>query len=62
MKHFAFPSDYGITGEDRISKIGVSVKKGKSNETAMHYDRGWDVACTDAKVQREIDRAIAIFG
>ncbi|HKO57760.1 MAG TPA: hypothetical protein VJ276_17970 [Thermoanaerobaculia bacterium] len=62
MKHFAFPSDYGITGNDRISKIGVSVMRGKTTESVMYYDRGWDSACTDPEVQREIDRALAIFG
>jgi len=62
MKHFAFTSDYGITGDDRISKMGVSVKKGKGYDTVLNYDRGWDVACTDPEVQKEIDRAIAIFG
>ena len=62
MKHFAFPSDYGITGEDRISKIGVSVMKGKQSDSVMYYDRGWDSVCTDPKIQKEIDRVLAIFG
>jgi hypothetical protein len=62
MKHFAFRSENGITGDDRISKIGVSVKKGEESESVMYYDRGWDSMCTDPKVQKEIDRAIAIFG
>jgi hypothetical protein len=62
MGHFPFRSSFGITGDDRISKIGVFVKNGTSDMRVMHYDRGWDVACTDPIVQKEIDRAIAIFG
>lgn len=62
MKHFAVRSHYGITGDDRISKMDAVVKKGKESEMVLNYDRGWDVACTDPKVQKEIDRAIAIFG
>lgn len=62
MKHYAFPSEFGITGDSRISKMGVSVTEGKKSEMVLSYDRGWDVACTDPKVQEEIDRAIAIFG
>jgi hypothetical protein len=63
LAHFAFPSENGITGEDRISKMWVSVlKDGKKTGAVLNYDRGWDVAPTDPEVQKEIDRAIAIFG
>lgn len=62
MKHFAFPSSFGISGDDRILKMFVDARKGGAAKLAMNYDHGWDAACTDPGVQKEIDRAIAIFG
>jgi seryl-tRNA synthetase len=61
MKHFATRSDYGITGFSRVSKFGVSSIEGEK-QSHMWFDRGWDSACTDPKVQKEIDRVLAIFG
>ena len=61
MKHFATRSDFGITGFSRVSKFGVSSMEGEK-ESHMWFDRGWDSACTDPKVQKEIDRVLAIFG
>jgi len=62
MKHFAFPSEFGIGGYSRISKIGVSRKNEKGSESLMYFDRGWDTANEDPEVQKEIDRVLAIFG
>jgi len=62
MKHFAFPSEFGIGGFSRISKIDVYRKAGKTSELLMNYDRTWDVANEDPEVQKDIDRLIAIFG
>lgn len=59
MKHFPIPSDFGVAGSSRISKFGVS---SKIEGGGLNFDRGWDVACTDADVQKEIDRVVAIFG
>ena len=62
MRLSAFPNTFGITGDDRISKMGVTVGEGEEREQVLYFDRGWDVACTNPLVQKEIDRAIAIFG
>lgn len=62
MKHFLVPSPLGIGNESRISKIVVSGSKGSDQVTYLRYDDGWETACTDPSVQREIDRVIAIFG
>jgi hypothetical protein len=62
MKNFAFPSDSGIGGYSRISKMGVSRKSGQKSESLLYYDRGWDIANEDPEAQKEIDRVIALFG
>jgi hypothetical protein len=59
MKQFVFRSTFGITGFDRISKIAASRE---GDERSFNYDRGWDTVVDDPEFQREIDRAIAIFG
>ncbi len=40
-KIFVTPSDYGIKGARRISKLWIQDKEIK--ETVLNYDRGWDV-------------------
>lgn len=63
MKHFAVPSEFGISGYSRISKMGVYRKdKEGNNEWLLNYDRGWDVANQDPEIQQEIDKVVAIFG
>lgn len=63
MKHYVVPSEHGIAGYSRISKMGVYRKsEGGDNEWLLNYDRGWDVANKDPQIQEEIDRVVAIFG
>lgn len=63
MRHFIVPSEDGIGGYSRISKMDVCRKtKGEDDECLLVYDRGWHVANQDPEVQQEIDRVVAIFG
>lgn len=62
LKHFMFPSGQGITGYDRISAVSVIVTKGDTRQGYGVYHDGWDAGCDDRDAQKEIDRAIAIFG
>jgi len=63
MKHYVVPSEHGISGYSRISKMGVYRKtESGDNEWLLNYDRGWDVANKDPEIQKEIDRVVAIFG
>jgi hypothetical protein len=68
-----YPSTDGITGHSRITGIDVSDLKwgGSGEKMVMQYgarvavpddEANYKLVCTDPIVQKEIDRAIAIFG
>lgn len=63
LKHFAFPSNFGIMGSSRISSLRVTTGRAKGDKFTEHlaYDRSWDEACDDPRILREIDRVAAIL-
>lgn len=67
LKHFAFPSGFGLLSS-RISVIS-SWREGKEGKKESHEGSGifvddgqWVNACTDLEMQKEIDRIVAVFG
>lgn len=62
MRQTPFPSAQGMSGNDRIVQMRVSVEN--DSRVLCEYDSDEHVLqpCVDSTVQCEIDRAVAIFG
>lgn len=56
------PATDALGGTSRISRMYVWKGKGRDSEAVFAYDRGPDVACEDAEIQKEIDKVVAMFG
>lgn len=61
MEHFAFASAPAILGRSRIASLRVTSSTSNSVVEHLAFDRVWTTFCTDAAVQREVDRVVAIF-
>jgi len=55
-------SKHGVMGKDRILTLDVGAEVGGSSRTVCLYQPDTFLPCADPAVQKEIDRAMAIFG
>lgn len=61
MKQHFQPLEAGVAGPSRITKLCVKSLRDPTRWYAS-FDGGWDTACIDRSIQREIDRLVAALG
>lgn len=61
VRQHLHPREGGIAGQSRITKLCVSDVHDPASWYA-NFDGGWDTACLDPSIQREIDEVVAALG